>query len=50
MPKKGIEKEKVTLALPIGMNKRAKELGINMSFHATQAIQKEIERVEQYRN
>jgi post-segregation antitoxin (ccd killing protein) len=43
MPKLNIETERVDLTLPIGMKTRAKTLGINMSYHAAKAIQKEIE-------
>jgi post-segregation antitoxin (ccd killing protein) len=39
-------KEHVNLTFPEGMRKRAEELGINVSFHAAKAIQKEIDRIE----
>jgi len=40
------ETEHVSLSLPVGMKEDAKRLGVNMSYHATQAISKEIERAE----
>jgi post-segregation antitoxin (ccd killing protein) len=43
MPKLNKDTERVDLTLPIGMKARAKEYGINMSYHATKAIQKAIE-------
>jgi len=43
-----IEKEHTDITLPIGMKARAKELGINMSYHAAKAIQKEIENQEKH--
>ena len=43
MPKVGVEKEKVTISLPIGMSKKARSLGINISYHAGKAVQAEIE-------
>lgn len=36
-------KEIVTIDLPIGLRKRARELGVNMSYHAGVAIQKAID-------
>jgi hypothetical protein len=43
MPKLNKYTERVDLTLPIGMKARAKECGINMSYHATKAIGKAIE-------
>ena len=43
MPKLNKETEHVNITLPIGMKVRAKECGVNMSYHATKAIQKAIE-------
>lgn len=43
MPKLNKETEHVNITLPIGMRDRAKEYGVNMSYHATKAIQKAIE-------
>jgi post-segregation antitoxin (ccd killing protein) len=43
MPKLNKDTERVDLTLPVGLKARAKECGINMSFHATKAIQKAIE-------
>jgi post-segregation antitoxin (ccd killing protein) len=43
MPKLNKETEHVNITLPIGMRDRAKEHGVNMSYHATKAIQKAIE-------
>jgi post-segregation antitoxin (ccd killing protein) len=43
MPKKNIEREKVNVSLPIGLTKRAKEFGINVSYHSAKGIQDEIE-------
>lgn len=34
--------ENVTICLPIGLRDRAKKSGVNMSFEATQAIQKAV--------
>lgn len=42
--------EHTDITLPIGMKARAKELGINMSFHASKAIRKEIENQERANN
>lgn len=42
--------ERADITLPIGMKLRAKELGINMSFHAAKAIRKEIENQERANN
>ena len=41
-----IEVEHTNITLPVGMKARAKKLGINMSYHAAKAIQKEIENQE----
>ena len=47
MRTKGVKtKEHVNISLPIGMNKKAEELGINISFHSAKAVQKEIDRIE----
>ena len=43
MPKLNKETEHVNITLPIGMRDRAKEYGVNMSYHAAKAIGKEIE-------
>ena len=45
-----MKKEHTDITLPIGMKARAKALGINMSFHAAKAIQKEIENQERVNN
>jgi post-segregation antitoxin (ccd killing protein) len=42
-----IEKEHVSISLPIGRKEEAKRLGVNMSYHATQAIEKEIKRIKE---
>jgi post-segregation antitoxin (ccd killing protein) len=41
-----VKTERVNISLPIGMSKKADELGVNMSFHAAKVIRKEIERIE----
>ena len=46
MPKLNKETEHVNITLPIGMRDRAKKYGVNMSYHATKAIRKEIENQE----
>lgn len=48
--KKSETTEHTDITLPIGMKARAKELGINMSFHAAKAIRKEIENQERANN
>jgi post-segregation antitoxin (ccd killing protein) len=44
------ETEHVSLSLPLGMKEDAKRLGVNMSYHATLAIEKEIEIAKKMRN
>ena len=48
MPKLNKETEHVNITLPIGMKSRAKEYGVNMSYHASKAIQRAIETQEKY--
>jgi post-segregation antitoxin (ccd killing protein) len=43
MPKLNKETEHVNITLPIGLRDRAKECGINMSYHASKAILKAVE-------
>jgi post-segregation antitoxin (ccd killing protein) len=43
MPKLNKETEHVNITLPIGMKARAKEYGVNMSYHAAKAIRKAID-------
>jgi post-segregation antitoxin (ccd killing protein) len=49
MPENGEKKEAVTVGLPPGMKQKAKDLGVNISFHAAKAVKKEIDRIEQYK-
>ena len=42
--------EQITITAPIGTREKCVELGINMSFHSSLALTKEIERVEYYNN
>ena len=47
MPETSKTREAVTVSLPIGTKAKAKELGVNISFHASKAVQAEINRIEQ---
>ena len=41
--------DRIDISVPIGLKEKAKERGINISWHCARAIQKEIDRIDETR-